>query len=127
MDLMDFPLNTGAYESVICVKNTSEINLKKKVAIVVMQQWWSTAMYGSLLPLDHNFQDFLSLHSIPEYPIINTSNGVNRKSQYKYQNIYFDIYIKISIYQYIKKTFILWGLWGQGGDVLLLVQVFPDG
>lgn len=87
MDLMDFPLNTGAYESVICVKNTSEINLKKKVAIVVMQQWWSTAMYGSLLPLDHNFQDFLSLHSIPEYPIINTSNGVNRK------------YINISIYQ----------------------------
>lgn len=44
-----------------------------------MQQWWLIAMCGSLLPLDQNFQNFLSLHLIPEYPNINTSNNDNRK------------------------------------------------
>lgn len=74
-------------------------------------------MCGSLLPLDQNFQDFLSLHSIPEYPIINTSNGVNRKG------------INIINHFLIRhlKTFIPRDLWGQGGAVVLLVQVFPDG
>lgn len=111
---MNFPLNTGGYECVICATNASEINLKKKLQQLSR---WSTATCGSLLPLDQNFQYFLSLHSIPEYPIINAKNGVNRKA------------IKIINHFLIRhlKTFIPWDLWAQGGAGLLLVQVFPDG